>query len=440
MQQESVTEKVESFLLRNNLLGKTFVVGFSGGYDSMCLLKVLSSFDIKLVAAHFNHGWRVEARDEELNCQQFCKQLGIEFYSETAPSGLKKTETDARIARYDFFQRVVKKYSANGIFTAHNADDNAETLVYRISKGTGIYGLKGISERRENIWRPLLTCSREEIEHFCLMNNLTPNNDSSNSDIKYKRNFIRHEILPRLQEINPEVKTALNTLSELAMIEESIVEEYLALITKDIMDEDSIVTEKFLKLSYSVKVRLLYSFLKESLEEYSFKKIIEVLDFVIINSAQKAAVKMSLTTKTWLSVSKDRIFLYEENDNSMENVVITGEGNYTFGDFNLEIRVCNLVPEKYPQDNSGIAYVDLSKFKFPLELRYGNPSKDKIRPYGMSGEMQLKKYLSGKSIPQHLRATLPVLACANSILWVPKIGISGDIAVQTSPTHLLIWK
>ena len=133
MQQESlVDEKVYEFLTRYELLGKTFVVGFSGGFDSMCLLNVLSQFNIKLVAAHFNHGWRAEADDEEIRCREFCEARGIEFYAERAPKDLPQTENDARIARYDFFDRVVGLYGADGVFTAHNFDDNAETVLMNI--------------------------------------------------------------------------------------------------------------------------------------------------------------------------------------------------------------------------------------------------------------------------------------------------------------------
>lgn len=439
MQQKSVVDKVGAFLTQNDLLGKTFIVGFSGGYDSMCLLHTLSSFDVKFVATHFNHGWRIEADDEEQVCKDFCLKLGIEFYSERASNDLKKSESVAREARYDFFNRACCLYSADGIFTAHNSDDNAETLIYRIAKGTGIYGLKGISANRDNIWRPLLNCTREEIEQYCLEQGLVPNVDSSNSDVKYRRNFIRHEILPKLQEINPEIKSAINSLSELAELEECVVEEYLSLITSEVVEDDFIYTQKFLKLSTPVKQRLLYSFLKNYLQEYSLKKVVEVLDFILKNSTQRQAVKMSLTTARWLSVNEQKVFIYSEKDDKIQPVIVEGEGCYSFADYTFELKPCDELPAKFPSDKSGVAYVDLSDIEYPIEIRFGNLPKDKIIPFGMSGRMVLKKYLSGKSIPQHLRGSLPVLALGNSVLWIPNVGLSADVAVKTKPTHIFVW-
>ena len=257
MQQEPVVTKVKDFLERNNLFGKTFILGFSGGYDSMCLLHVLSSLDVRIIALHFNHGWREEADAEEQVCREFCLKLGIEFYSRRADKGLKQTESVARAARYKIFAEYMEKHSADGIFTAHNSDDNVETLIYRLAKGTGIFGLKGIASQRDDIWRPLIDVTRREIEQYCSSNNLCPNFDSSNLNTKYKRNFIRHEIIPKLENINPEVKSAINTLSELAVLEEKVVEEYLALITPEVIKGDSICTKNFLKLSDVVKQRMI---------------------------------------------------------------------------------------------------------------------------------------------------------------------------------------
>lgn len=440
MQQEPVVEKVNSFLSQNNLNRKSFVLGFSGGYDSMCLLKVLSFLGIKVVAAHFNHGWRVEADLEEQVCREFCESLGIEFYSERAPKELKKTESAAREARYQFLEKVLKQHSFDGIITAHNADDNAETVIYRVAKGTGVYGLRGISVNRNNIWRPLLSCSRKEIEEYCIKNALVPNTDSSNFDTKYRRNFIRHEILPRLEEINPDAKNAINSLSELADLEERVVDEYLSLIGLEIVENSSISTHKFLKLSDAVKQRFLYSFLKDYLLEYSSKKVFEILEFIIKNSSKKTATKMSLTTGKWLSVNQEKIYVYIDEEEKSEILLISEVGEYSYNNQILEIKECSEIPSKYPVDKLGIAYVDLTKISFPFELRYGIPSKDKIKPFGMSGEMLLKKYLSGKSVPQHLRKRLPVLVKDNSILWVPKFGISEDISVKQYPTHILVWK
>ena len=128
--------RVAEFLKAYNLQDKTVIVGFSGGYDSMCLLDILSKvknlpefFDFDVIAAHFNHNWRGEEslREQEV-CRLFAAAKGFEFYTKNAPSNLRKTENDARMARYEFFEEAYEEYDADAVFTAHNKDDNAETV------------------------------------------------------------------------------------------------------------------------------------------------------------------------------------------------------------------------------------------------------------------------------------------------------------------------
>ena len=167
----SLIEIVADFIDEFGLIDKTIVVGFSGGFDSMCLLDILSKLkssgkypDMRIIAAHFNHNWRgKEALKEQEVCKLFAAGLGIEFVTKTASGDIKKTENDARLARYEFFEEVYEDYDADAVFTAHNRDDNAETVLYRVIKGTGIFGLKGISRKRNYFYRPLLRVSRSEI-------------------------------------------------------------------------------------------------------------------------------------------------------------------------------------------------------------------------------------------------------------------------------------
>ena len=129
-----IVEKVKNFISKNNLSG-TFIVAFSGGYDSMCLLDILNKLNYDIVAVHLNHNWRGnESLLEAENCYEFCQKNNIKFYTETLDDNIEKNETAAREARYDFFKRCAKRFNSNIVFTAHNFDDNAETVLYRIIK------------------------------------------------------------------------------------------------------------------------------------------------------------------------------------------------------------------------------------------------------------------------------------------------------------------
>ena len=438
--------RIADFLREYDLQDKIIVLGFSGGYDSMCLLDILSKlrelpdfFDLQVIAAHFNHNWRgEEALKEQEVCRLFAASRGFEFY--TAPTGLKKTENEARIARYDFFEEVLENYDADAVFTAHNKDDNAETVLYRVIKGTGLYGLKGISEKRDKFYRPLLKTTRAEIVDYCEKNNLSPNFDSSNNNVNYKRNYIRLNILPSLEKINPAVKESLNTLAEVAISENSIIEEYLLDIRKDIFENDRIISPAFKKLSQAVKMRFIHEFLQIFDLDYDYKRIKEIYEFIESNIEKRNGTTLSLSAGLWLYVDEKYIETIPHKNTTQKqvaNYLISEEGEYKINDKTLIIKK---YAEKdlftFPESTSSFIYVDLSKVEFPLVLR-NRLEGDVINPFGMNGTMKLKKYLNSKGVNRHNRDELLLLANDDEILWVVGVGISNKIGVKTIPTHVL---
>ena len=301
-------DRIAQFLRKFDLQDKTIIVGFSGGYDSMCLLDILSKIkqmpefaEMTVISAHYNHNWRGEEslREQEV-CRLFSASKGFEFYTQNAPKTLRKTENDARIARYEFFEEAYEEFDADAVFTAHNRDDNAETVLYRVIKGTGIVGLKGISEKRKYFYRPLLTTKRSEIVEYCNKNNLSPNNDSSNSDTAYRRNYIRLNIIPALEKINENVKDALNTLSVNAVNDNEIIEEYLKTIKPRIIKDNKIISNEYKTLSKPVKLRILYEFIQELNLDYDYKKVSELYDFIEGNITQKNGTTKTLASAIWL--------------------------------------------------------------------------------------------------------------------------------------------
>ena len=376
--------RVVEFLREYDLCDKTIVVGFSGGYDSMCLLDVLSKIkdlpefiNLSIISAHFNHNWRgEESLWEQEACRLFATSKGFEFYSKTAPNWLKKTENDARIARYEFFEEVVEDFDADAVFTAHNKDDNAETVLYRAVKGTGIVGLKGISVKRDLFYRPLLKVSRAEILDYCEKNNLKPNHDSSNDDTSYRRNYIRLNILPALEKINPSVKEALNTLADVAQSEDLIIQEYLDGIKQSVFSDEKILSEEYKSLSLPVKKRIIYDYLQLFDLDYDFKKIKDIFDFIELNLDKRNGNTYSLTSGTWLYVDEKVIEIIpnrriEERIEYNKEYVIDGEGEYVIGEHKLIIKpyVARDV-FIFPEATANFVYVDLSNIKQPLVLRH----------------------------------------------------------------------
>ncbi len=418
-----ITEQVKEFIEKYNLSGK-FIVAFSGGYDSMCLLDVLNKLGYDVVAAHLNHNWRgKESDEEEINCIEFAKKNNIEIYCEKLDKTVEKTESAAREARYKFLKKCAKIFDTNIVFTAHNFDDNAETVLYRIIKGTGTIGLQGIAEHRDIFYRPLLKVSRDEIENYCTNNELSPNVDSSNYNTNYKRNFIRHQILPLLREINPKVNEALNNLSEIAKEDNLLIEKYLP--------------KSILKASETEQKRIIHQILIQNNLDYDSKKISKIQQFIQENKNSKSGKKMSLTNNLWLFVNDKKLEIVAVKEKNSQEITVKEEGLYEFEDYIFEIKKTDEVPKYFSKDSDLKAFIEIDKIDFVLRHRRNG---DIINPLGSVGSQKIKKYLNEKKIPQHEKNDIVFLCNGKEVYWAAGIGISEKIKVTNKPTHIITLK
>ncbi len=236
---KQVLDTIKKYNLIEN--GDSIVIGVSGGPDSICLLHILNELkneiEFNIYVAHVNHMIRKEADEETKFVKDFCKNLGIDCFIKRIDvikiaNNLKRgTEETGRQIRYDFFNEILKKTNSNKIATAHNNNDKIETIIMNVLRGSGTAGLKGIEAIRENKYiRPLIDVTREEIEEYCLNNNLNPRIDKSNNENIYTRNKIRNIVIPYIKkEFNPNIIKTLNRLSEVATEEN----EYLNKITQE---------------------------------------------------------------------------------------------------------------------------------------------------------------------------------------------------------------
>lgn len=431
----SICKTIKDFLseYKINSADLVYLVAFSGGADSMCLLHSLKSVcNNKIAAIHLNHNWRGEESDsEEQNCKNFCQNLGVEFYSEKLDINIPNTETAARNARYDFFKKCAEKFKSNIIFTAHNKNDNVETLIFRIAHGTGVTGLQGIAPVRDIFYRPLINTERKEIENYCKENNLNFNNDSSNNDTVHKRNLIRHDILPQLEKINPNVIQAINSLSESAKEDNIIINEYLKQIIEKFSQNGEYNTQKFSKLSDATQMRILYSLVAPLVpQNYDRERFNILRDFIIKNSESKSGTTCSVTTNYELFVSKKYFKIIPITEPNEVNIKIDKIGEYTNDDIIINITEF----DKYSSRNDRVIYVDFSGLDFDFELRTRKDG-DIIQPSGMKGHQKLKKYLNSRKIPNYKKDSMLFLAQGKEILWAVDTGLSEKIRVKTVPTH-----
>ena len=418
---ESVKKYLKDYKVENKI-----ICAISGGCDSVVMTHILSKLGLEVVAIHLNHNWRGEEslRDENFS-REFAKSLEIEFYSEKLSFDVKKTETDAREARYLFFKSCAKKFNSKYVFLAHNKNDNAETLLYRVIKGTGLKGLCSIPKHRDIFYRPLLDITREEIEAYAKENNLKYVNDSSNNSIKYKRNFIRKEILPLVKKINPDAICALNNLSQVANMQYEIVSNGLNKAKEDIFFNDKIILEKYLSLSEPLKYEIINDFIGADLKYRDFKRIKSYVDFIEKNKT--SASKKSICKNLFLEISNGFIFKSHLQDKNMLEIQISQEGEYAFGDKTVVIKKLNYMPDFKNLKNVHCANLD---FKKPITLRTRR-NGDIFSPFGVKqGKMKLKDYLINKKIPRQNRENLLLLAQGKEILCILGVQISQKVAID----------
>ena len=260
-----IEEKVLKTIKENNLIGNEdkIVIGVSGGPDSMALLNVLINLNntngllFKIIVAHFNHGIRKEADEETEFVKNFCKSKNIPCYVkkenvvELAKAQKIGTEEAGRKLRYEFFDDVLEKENAQKIATAHSANDNAETILMNIIRGSGTSGLKGIEAKRSNKFiRPLIECTRKEIEEYCKKEKLNPRYDKTNDENTYTRNKIRNILIPMLEkDFNPNIIIALNRMSKIAKDENDYLQKQVAEAYKQILIKENLnVSNENIKL------------------------------------------------------------------------------------------------------------------------------------------------------------------------------------------------
>ncbi len=329
MLEEKVFNTIQKYELIEN--GNTIIIGVSGGPDSMALLNLLSSFkkkkqiEMDLVVAHINHGIRKEAEEETKYVEDFCKKKGIpcfvkrEKVEKLAKQQKMGTEEAGRKLRYEFFEEVANKFKNVKIATAHNANDNSETVLMNLIRGSGLTGLKGIEAKRNHYIRPLIECTRDEIEEYCKQENLEPKYDKSNQENIYTRNKIRNILLPLLEkEFNPNIVTCLNRMSQIVKEENEYIQKQVEKVYEQICiqqkDNIELDLKKFNAQDKVIKNRLVLYTINKLLGTSQNIEMVHITD--IINLCQNNIGNKYLipNKKVKILVNKGKIFFEKRNE------------------------------------------------------------------------------------------------------------------------------
>ena len=397
--------------------GSVVTVALSGGADSVTLLYALNRLKDKLgitvKAAHLNHLIRGDEafRDEEF-VKNLCSSLDIPLICEEidVPKLAKEQnlslETAARKVRYEFLNRVCED---GLIATAHTASDNLETVLLNLARGSAIGGLCGIPIKRDNIIRPIISVTREEIEKYCDVNNLSFVTDSTNLSDDYTRNKLRHSIVPVLKEINPKIeKSVLKTSRSVTNISNMIKIEADNYITKN-FNHNKLDVSSFGELNPEIAKKIIVEFVKICDRRIS-------LETCHIESIYKICLKCG---KTGIPNNK-----YCQNKNGYLFVGSNDE-NLKKTEFSVEIIKITENVNNLLLNNS----LDCDKIVGKLVLRT-RMSGDSIRLVNRGCTKNLKKLYNECSIPVNIRDTLPVIADDLGVVWIHGIGVAERCAVS----------
>ncbi len=401
--------------------GDTVTVAFSGGADSVALLHILNSLKdelgITVNAAHLNHSIRgIEADCDQKFVQEFCEKYEIELFCkkvdvpEFAKQNHLSIELAARQLRYDFLQRV----AVGKIATAHTASDNLETMIFNLTRGTALKGLCGIPPKRDNIIRPVIFCTREDIEKYCADNGLNFVTDSTNLSDDYSRNKIRHNVIPILKEINKgaeisAVKTAVSLTEDNAFFEKKANELLFSLC-----DEDSLSVASMRELDKAVAKRVILGYFNICYPEISLENH-HINEIYLACIGEK--LKVNLPTDLYA-------------------VVENGELKVTDGVFQRQEFSVKITEIKNVNNLFSNNLIDCDKIVGKLKIRTREEG-DKIRLKGRGYTKTLKKLFTECKIPLNVRESLPVIADDLGVVWVCNIGVAERVAVSDATNKML---
>ncbi|MDU1414661.1 MAG: tRNA lysidine(34) synthetase TilS [Clostridium sp.] len=448
--------KVENTIDKNKMVskGESIIVALSGGPDSMCLLHILYSlkekYNIKLYAAHVNHMIRGEESDEdERVCREFCDKLGVELFclridvERLAKERGISTEMAGRDERYKFFETVMEKVNGHKIAVAHNVNDQAETILMHMMRGTGIEGLTGIRAVRDGIFiRPIINITRKEIEEYCNVNKLPVRIDKTNLQPIYARNKVRLEMIPYIEKnFNTDIVSSLNRMSELLRRDEEYLQES------------------------AVKVFQRYCYIRQE-KVIIYKDAFEYHEAIVSRVVRKAILQLKGNINNIQSIHIENIISLQKNDTG-KTTIIPGDiiVSNEYGDLVLKKHITkeknkeiyfNLKKGKNIIDELGInIYIrDVYNIK-KINLRGKSDSKyfdidgvknitlrcrkegDRFIPLGLGGSKKLKDIFIDLKVPREKRDTVPLLCFDDNISWIIGYRVSDKYKVSNNTNNII---
>lgn len=424
---QKLIKALEQFSLIES--GKVVTVALSGGADSMSLLYLLNDLKdelgITLKAAHLNHLIRGEEafRDEEFVTKQ-CDKLGIELFlkridvPKIARENKESVELTARRLRYAFLSEICEGYIA----TAHTASDNLETVIFNLTRGSGLEGLCGIPPKRDVFIRPLILATRDDVESYCEINNVPFVTDSTNLSDEYTRNLIRHKVVPVLKELNSSVEYSVSKTVSILREDNAFLKAESDNFLKQNLVDNVLLLKNFENLSDAVAKRVIMAFIGNiigdiGLENHHINEVLRI-------TRQKG--KTNLPNNFYAKANKDKLII------GTTNPLKTTQ-------FSVEIEEMEL-NSQYPAEKVNNLLlndaIDYDKIVGNIILRTRLPG-DKLMLSKNGCTKTLNKWFNEKCVPTEIRDLVPVLADDKGVLWVYNLGVARRCAINRNTKKIL---
>lgn len=460
-------EKIKNYIIEKNMIkkGDKILIALSGGPDSIALTHVLYTLkeylDIQLFAAHVNHCVRGKEADEDENyAKEFCDKLNIPFFSlridinKLAKNKGISTEMAGREVRYEFFNKIKNENNIDKIALAHNSNDQAETLLMRIMRGTGIQGLIGIKPVRDEYYiRPILCIDRSKIEEYCQGNNLMPRIDKTNLETIYSRNKVRLELIPYIKNnFNEDIIDTLNRLSDTIEKENDFIEDIASnYFNKHVkMNNGEIIIDKDVFLLHEAMITRV---IRKALERLTgdlvnFEKV-HIYDMIKL-SKQGTGKSINLPKGVLVqNIYGDLVlsFLNKKNINSNKefkilphllnrDILLKGVtlDENVLG-YKISFKLINNKDINLKTENL-TKYFSIDKDIESLVIR-SRKDGDRFNPYGMMGTKKLKDIFIDLKIRKDLRDNIPLVLINDKIAWIVGYRVSNTFKVSRNSKNIL---
>ncbi|RQD75602.1 MAG: tRNA lysidine(34) synthetase TilS [Halanaerobium sp. MSAO_Bac5] len=450
----------------NNLLstGDKVLLAVSGGADSLTMLdlffRLKDDFAVDIALIHLDHQFRKESAQEAAFVEQKAEELGIDFYTKKVnlPEIINQenisAEAAARRERFDFFREIYFKYNFDLLALAHHQDDQAETVLLNLFRGSGLRGLSGIEKSLKlkglKVIHPLLDFSKKEILKYCQDNNLKPRYDSSNKENIYSRNIIRNKILPIIEaEINPAVKDVIARNAKLIADEEQFLNKIAEKKYNNCLissESDKLVLELKTLNNYDQVMkrrifRIAYQLLKADLEDLYLEHILEIEKLLNDLTTGRG---IDLPASIRVEISYEHLIFFKKN--IIESRKITRKKLLELNKKNKFNSIYVLEAFIKARDNidlnanSSQAVIDIEKVELPLYM-CSRKKGDSFIPLGMQGKKKLKDIFIDQKVPKYKRDQIPIIVDSRgNIVWVSGFRIADDYKVTAETEKVLVLK